>query len=145
MKQSLRIDVNPVPASRPRVSRFGTYYGPIYRKFKAMLATTLQQMGVNNFFGKDPIEVEIECHIKRPKTTTLEMPRGDVDNYAKGVMDALNGVLWDDDVQIQKLTVTKQFASPDSDGFIIVEVSDKQGSQKVAVPKLPAVRKRRKG
>lgn len=30
---------------------------------------------------------------------------GDVDNYGKAVMDALNGVLWDDDRQVRSLHV----------------------------------------
>jgi crossover junction endodeoxyribonuclease RusA len=33
--------------------------------------------------------------------------RGDVDNYAKTVLDALNGIAWVDDKQIRALTVRK--------------------------------------
>ena len=44
----LKIDINPVPASRPRVSRFGTYYGPVYRKFKTAIAAILTSMAVSS-------------------------------------------------------------------------------------------------
>ena len=33
--------------------------------------------------------------------------RGDIDNYAKTILDALNGVAWVDDKQITHLTVRK--------------------------------------
>lgn len=33
--------------------------------------------------------------------------RGDVDNYAKTILDSLNEVAWDDDSQIVKLTMEK--------------------------------------
>jgi Holliday junction resolvase RusA-like endonuclease len=33
--------------------------------------------------------------------------KGDVDNYVKSVLDALNGVAWEDDKQIISLTVEK--------------------------------------
>lgn len=33
--------------------------------------------------------------------------RGDLDNYVKTVLDALNGVAWDDDSQVVKITAIK--------------------------------------
>ena len=36
--------------------------------------------------------------------------RPDCDNYAKAVLDALNGIVWLDDAQIIHLTVSKHFA-----------------------------------
>lgn len=34
---------------------------------------------------------------------------GDVDNYVKAVLDALNGVAWDDDRQVVSLTASKLY------------------------------------
>lgn len=34
--------------------------------------------------------------------------KGDVDNYAKSILDALNGVAWADDKQVLELKVTKK-------------------------------------
>jgi Holliday junction resolvase RusA-like endonuclease len=119
----LKIDINPVPASRPRVSRFGTYYGPVYRKFKTAIAAILTSMAVSSkSFGDKRLNVNVECVVKKPKTSILDVPRGDVDNYAKGVLDAMNGVLWDDDDQIVKLTVSKRFAEQNEEGHILLEV-----------------------
>lgn len=33
--------------------------------------------------------------------------RGDLDNYLKTILDALNGVAWDDDKQVVKITAVK--------------------------------------
>jgi Holliday junction resolvase RusA-like endonuclease len=119
----LKIDINPVPASRPRVSRFGTYYGPVYRKFKTAIAAILTSMAVSSkSFGDKRLNVNVECVVKKPKTSILDVPRGDVDNYAKGVLDAMNGVLWDDDDQIVKLTVSKRFTEQNEEGHILLEV-----------------------
>src|SRR5690606_36389770 len=42
----------------------------------------------------------------------LEPPTGrvDIDNYAKSVLDGLNGIVWVDDVQVVALTAIKQYA-----------------------------------
>ena len=45
------------------------------------------------------------------RRAVLPAPRIDVDNLAKGVMDALNGCAWRDDRQVVELTVRKQWAS----------------------------------
>lgn len=45
--------------------------------------------------------------LNKPKTSEKDWPRGDVDNYAKGILDACNGVLWADDDSIVHLITTK--------------------------------------
>lgn len=37
----------------------------------------------------------------------LSKLRGDLDNYLKTVLDALNGIAWDDDRQVVKITAVK--------------------------------------
>jgi Holliday junction resolvase RusA-like endonuclease len=37
------------------------------------------------------------------------MPKPDVDNYAKGVLDACNGLLWSDDSLVKTLIVSKRW------------------------------------
>ena len=38
---------------------------------------------------------------------------GDIDNYAKGVCDALNKICYEDDAQIVEMHITKQYAEED--------------------------------
>jgi Holliday junction resolvase RusA-like endonuclease len=50
----------------------------------------------------DGVDVEVV-----PMDGTRSALRGDVDNYAKSVLDGLNGVAWRDDSQVCSLHVTK--------------------------------------
>jgi len=102
-------DVEPVPASRPRVSKWGTYYGKRYEKFRRDMREVLREYPEAPLLG--PLAVWIEFHIAPPKTTKREWPRGDVDNYVKGPLDSMtkHGGFWDDDDQIVFLKATKVF------------------------------------
>jgi Holliday junction resolvase RusA-like endonuclease len=112
--------VNPVPASRPRVSKYGTYYLPTYRAFKDAMTECIagNPHGYKRLNG--PLNVRVICRVARPRTTVRSSPNGDVDNYAKAVLDSCNGVLWEDDDQILELFASKEFADV---GSITVEVT----------------------
>ena len=103
-----RFDINPVAASRPRVTRAGhSYYGGPYKQFRKDMEVQIEER-LGDFDLLDaPLSVELGCPITKPKTTKLWTPRADVDNYAKAVLDSLNGVVWDDDKQITELSITK--------------------------------------
>lgn len=54
-----------------------------------------------------------------PKVPSKLNPQGDLDNLAKGPMDAITdwGMLWEDDVQVCLLIVAKRFVdSTEEDG-----------------------------
>ena len=82
--------------------------------------------GVKFFFLKSsgaelrlgPVTLRIEVFAKRPKKFDWKkypdgkivcITRPDADNYAKIIMDALNGVAWKDDSQIYFLWVEKNY------------------------------------
>lgn len=99
----------PVPASRPRVGRWGTFYTEPYKSYKKAIGEWFKQ----NFAGPvlaGALTVSIEAIGARPKTTILAFPRPDVDNYAKATLDAMNKTVFKDDTQVQKLVVTKRWA-----------------------------------
>lgn len=58
-----------------------------------------------------PCEVIVRNLVARPKTTKLIAPKPDVDNYAKGVLDAItkDGRFWHDDSQVLDLTASKRW------------------------------------
>lgn len=60
-----------------------------------------------------PIEVEVVCFVRRPKTTKLVIPKPDVDNYAKGVLDAItkDGRFWSDDTEVADLISRKRWTT----------------------------------
>lgn len=114
----------PVPMARPRVTSHGTYTSKRCRDYKAAVAIAAKAA----MRGKDPMEGAVLCSIEIglaiPKSYTKEKriaavnniispinkQSGDVDNYAKAIMDALNDICWVDDAQVKILTVSKCFA-----------------------------------
>jgi Holliday junction resolvase RusA-like endonuclease len=91
------------------VGRWGAYYPAKYSKWKeffsAELRRVVEEERIEKFSG--PIEVRLVLSATRPRTSKLDFPRPDVDNYAKSVLDASNKILWDDDSQIIHLHITK--------------------------------------
>ena len=67
------------------------------------------------------IKVSIKIEIARPKSVTREYPtvKPDLDNYAKALLDALNGLVWIDDAQICALEITKSY---NIDSSITIEI-----------------------
>ncbi len=108
--QEVVLPLPPVPASRPRVGRWGVYYGKSYAQWKLEADKLLKDIDMELVEG--PLQVEVEQVCKRPKTTKRTYPTGDVDNHAKGPLDAITRAPsgWNDDDQIVELKVTKRYA-----------------------------------
>ncbi len=112
----LVLPVEPRPASRPKVTKYGTYFGKPYTIFRQTA-----QPYANAYKERPPIQgpvvilIEIVC--TKPKTGKLKHPRGDVDNYTKGVMDVLtkSNNFWRDDVQVVALHAYKRYCDPLTD------------------------------
>lgn len=112
----LRLDLNPVPASRPRVSRYGTYYGKRHQAFRSEALALLGDMREQGVLPSDPLSGRLQVYIgffvKKPKGTKLETPRGDIDNYLKLVLDCCTtGGVWEDDTQVRCVHAFKTWAS----------------------------------
>ena len=122
MSAAFTFFIDPVPASRARVSKYGTYYLPTYRKFKAEMQEIVAKNRGSFTKMEGPLMVTVLCFVRKPKSTDRSYPRGDVDNYAKAVLDSLNGVMWEDDDQIMQLAVFKEFCEDDKDPRVYVEV-----------------------
>ena len=110
--------MEPVPASRPRVSKRGTYYGKRYTKFRRAAKHALAQLDLD-----EPLQTAISVHLafycKKPKTTKRDTPVGDIDNYMKAILDSCNGLLWGDDDQIVKCSGRKEFEDADGPRIVI--------------------------
>lgn len=112
------LQVPPTPASRPRVSRFGTYYGKNYQNF-----LNAAQPIAGRFDGvpsDKPLCVFVENVVAKPKHSKRDFPRGDVDNYAKGPLDVMTKAekFWEDDDQVVLLLTSKRFAAPDEEPHV---------------------------
>ena len=118
----LQLPVDPVPASRPRVTRRGfSYYAEPYKSYKSELKKAFQER-----WTEDPIETPVGVSITifkaPPKKSKLTAPKPDVDNYAKAVLDAMNGVVLVDDSLVYKLRVEKLWAAEAEPGRVVVVI-----------------------
>ncbi len=118
----IRLNMKGMPSPRPIVTKFGTRMPEKYIQHKKLI-----QAKVRGFkkFGNVPLEVELNFFFKRSKSykkNKYPVPKGDVDNYAKSVLDALESVLYENDTLIEKLTVSKKYADVDMIFITIKEV-----------------------
>lgn len=62
----------------------------------------------------EPIGIGLQFHLPRPKSLSKKKKwpgvRPDLDNYAKSVLDALNGVYYIDDGRICEIVLRKQYS-----------------------------------
>lgn len=86
------------------------YYPAAYKKWVAEFTAFFNGYDREKFTG--PLRVTLDVAVTKPRTSKLSMPSPDVDNYAKSVLDGLTKVgVWEDDKQVQHLTVTKAWAA----------------------------------
>lgn len=83
-----------------------------------------------------PLEVSINAYFPVPKSTTkkarkqiedgeiLPTKKPDADNIAKVVCDALNQIAYQDDTQVVKLSVIKQFESDKHPVGLVVRIDE---------------------
>lgn len=113
LRASVVFPFNPVPASRPRVSRWGVFYAKTYKTWKQLAEEHLAP-GDTGIGRADGVLVVIIAVAKRAKTSKATFVNGDVDNFAKGPMDVITKATgyWGDDKQVNWLLSGKRFAEP---------------------------------
>jgi Holliday junction resolvase RusA-like endonuclease len=93
--------INPVAASRPRVTTKGhSYYAGPYKNFRKDIQPLIEELAKGFVPLVGPLSVDVDIWVQRPKSTKLLSPRADIDNYLKAIFDSFNGILWEDDSQI---------------------------------------------
>ena len=115
---------DPVPQPRARVSTRGGFaraYVPAthpVHAYRQAVADAARAAGAG--VHGEPVSVVIDLVWERPKSHLRKsgvkpdapvLPRADVDNAAKAVLDSLNGVAWEDDSQVQRLVVEKSYGT----------------------------------
>ena len=103
--------VNPVPASRPRVTRFATFYGKKYTDFKSSMEMAVNDIQFvpfeGNVYAKLDFFVKIPISWPKKKKSSKEGKfcdnNADIDNYCKAILDALNDIYYEDDRQVVML------------------------------------------
>jgi Holliday junction resolvase RusA-like endonuclease len=124
MAIAFTIPGDPVPQPRARVSTRGGFaraYVPAkhpVHAYREAIAAAARAAGAG--VHGEPVSVVIDLVWERPKSHLRKsgvkpdapvLPRADVDNAAKAVLDSLNGVAWEDDSQVQRLVVEKSYGT----------------------------------
>lgn len=107
------IPIMPVPKARPRFSRNGHVYTPKQTTdFESVLRWKFKELmhDNSNFFSK-ALSITIKFFLKPPQSTKRKLPsvRPDIDNYAKAVLDSMNGIVFKDDCQVVQLVLSKHY------------------------------------
>ena len=123
MAVTFTIAGEPVPQPRPRVSTAGGFARAYVPKehpvhaYRHSLAAAARAAGLSE--TGEPLNVVIDAVFQRPKShmnkagvkaTAPRLPRPDVDNIAKAVLDALQDVIGDD-TTVARLVVEKSYGT----------------------------------
>lgn len=133
MKFEIYIPGTPVAKGRPRVSKYGTYTPKKTADFESYVEYCWAAEYGNIKPSDKPLNVSIVFRMPIPKKTSKKnrvgMVNGDIchtkkpdlDNMAKTVLDALNGLAYIDDSQIYSLTLFKTYSEQPGTHLIIEE------------------------
>ena len=118
MRLSMFIPGVPIAQPRPRITvrgKHGVAYVPrdhAIHEWRAKIKDMVQRrMGPCRPIIGRAIHVKMEFYLARPKSNRQQLPisRPDLDNLAKAVLDAVNGVIWGDDSQVTTVVMSKRW------------------------------------
>jgi Holliday junction resolvase RusA-like endonuclease len=108
----------PVPLQRHRHSKNGSYLPTRSADYRELVQTYARMLPVRKFDG----DVEVHCWFY-----FADRRHGDVDNYAKAILDALHGVAYDDDKCVATLGAHR-FVERDCRERAVVEIRAIEGA-----------------
>ena len=116
---TIYIPITAMPTPRPRIDprSHRVYLPQWYKNYKETIAKYFLNAKVVMF--NTDVAVRIDVYKKKRLETRIY---GDVDNIAKGILDAGNGILWKDDSIITYLSLQKHFSEQE---YIAVSVDGK--------------------
>jgi len=126
----LYIETLPIPKGRPRFTRSGHSYTPKRTKdYEKIIKTIAQEHVSKGDCFTMPVQVNANFHFQVPKSYSQSkrndclngvlLPKPDLDNLLKSLLDALNGICFQDDTLVQKIRASKRYADKN---FIEVEI-----------------------
>ena len=120
---------NLIPKGRPRSTKRGITYTPEKTRMCEDYVRSVASQYAPKELLKGALEMELHFFLQRskslPKKVIHHIKKGDVDNFAKLIMDSLEprkrpqksqnpleGAMYENDAQIVSLWVTKQYGTP---------------------------------
>jgi len=125
---------------RPRFAKIGkfvrTYTPKTALTYERYIASEYQRLG-GKYYGTEPLLITIIFYFKLPKNKPKYMHwccnngfrlicdnHKDLDNLAKAVLDALNGIAYDDDKQVISLEINKDYTAEQERIEIFIEQAE---------------------
>ena len=133
MDATFTIHSEPVGKARPRVTSRGTFTPKKTRDYERQVQIEYGTQCRNKCFDGKPLMVEITANFSIPKSKSrkdrVSMLAGEIrptkkpdcDNIAKAILDALNGIAYNDDSQVVSCSVKKFYAAEPS---VIVRIRE---------------------
>lgn len=120
MTFTFTIPGEPVAKGRPRMTRTGHAYTPQKTRLYEAHIQDLWKRGIAPALPTgQPLRVSVDAFFSVPKSTSKKqkmamdgaphIKKPDADNVVKAVLDALNGLAFEDDSRICNLTATKRY------------------------------------
>jgi Holliday junction resolvase RusA-like endonuclease len=121
----------PVPKARPRAAMRGEYPIIYTPKNTVQFERYVKQIATEHAPPKPltgAICLDLKFMVQRPQSLPAKIryntKKPDIDNLAKSVMDALEGIIYERDAQIVSLLVNKDYGPPCCD-IIIEELAER--------------------
>jgi Holliday junction resolvase RusA-like endonuclease len=124
LREYVEVEITPVAAVRPKVTRWNTYYPGEYGSYLPKLKELLKKAYQGSVIRTE-CRLRVECIMPRPKSHFRTgrnshlvkngaplFPHQDVDNLLKGAMDAASGVLYEDDRLVVEVACRKAYGAP---------------------------------
>lgn len=128
------VDIEPIGKARPRFTRSGHAYTPQKTKdAEELIAAAYRAAGGRCIPKGVPVELEVLARFPIPKSFSqkkrgavldseiLPTKKPDADNILKLVADALNGVAYEDDAQVVRMEVCKEYTALDG-GYMEITI-----------------------
>lgn len=110
MELQFFVEGTPIPKARPRVGKYGTYTPSSTLEWESLIAWSAKA----NYFGEPSQErISLDCTFYGARANA------DLDNLGKAVLDAMNGIVYADDKQIDTLCFDRQRATDHKPGVLI--------------------------
>jgi len=114
----MTFNIAPVPAARPRVTRWSTYFPKRYTQFKKDFSLILDSLDVELAEGLLYAKLDFFMQIpkswsnkkKKLKEGTFADNNVDVDNLVKACLDSCEGVFYSNDNQVAMIRARKYYS-----------------------------------
>ena len=124
--------VEPVPASRARVTRWSTYFPKRYTEFKKTMEVATSD--VQFIPSKEKLYVQCKFYVAIPKSWSKKKRQqkhekfcdnnSDIDNYIKALLDSLEGIYYENDKQIVMIRAMKFYSLDPRIEYIQEEIDE---------------------